>query len=423
MFETTAILILILCLMTFISLRNKSAFFYFYALSLFLVGIIPLITHLLFGTSLGSISGDWYLIITLLIIFFVESICNHVYISKGKVTHTCYSLGILYKMCIITFVIYSFVIISLSLSMNYDGRLDLREQLFIKYKYLIFILNIFKCLGAISVAAILLNIIKLKFPKSSLIFLITLYIILAIVSGDRSYAILILSPLLIYAILNYRTFTVLKKISFVILATILAFLLLGFLHLYRWQTDINIIDAMNYDFVKQAFYFIFENRSSDLFLKDKFIWAINTFPMKYEFIYFNSFTRMVFFIIPGSIAPVYDSMYLYHNAFFDLPLYNISSGVKGSFHPTFYGDLWANGGWSALITLIPFTAIISIFWRQSLKNLNSPLSLVYVSLLPYFLIYTLRGSIHAPFMSLFWAYVAVYSIYFIKFIMFTNYEN
>ena len=227
------------------------------------------------------------------------------------------------------------------------------------------------------------------------------YVLLALGTGDRSYLLIIVSPYVSLFILSDKSLKSFLIWSF--LFAVLAYFSLGYLNIFRWSDDKSLALLLDGEFLQRSLTFLMADKESDLFLINKMSWSFNTFPEKHDFIWFNTLLNNVLFFIPSRVVPDMrlDSMYLYSaikNGAGSSPE-KVIELVRGSYHPSFIGDIWANGGWLNIFYPFVFGFIIETAWKTSSFYRDSVLANTVAGYLPYVIFYCMRGSIQMPLFS------------------------
>jgi hypothetical protein len=238
--------------------------------------------------------------------------------------------------------------------------------------------------------------------------MIMLDVLAGLVFGERAYLLYAVSPLLFIYLARGK-----KRIRGLIFAGIIlgvfSVFVFGVLHMFRWQNIRNEEALVNVLFDPYTYEFMLTDDQSDLNIRSALFDAVDVFPEKHDWLYGNTYKTLLLFWLPSSLSSGYkvDTMYLFAYAVTGDP---DTVANRGSMHPTLVGDFYINLGYFYCVGAFLWGVISGTIFRTSKEDKPSYVNLIVGSCWIYFLMVSLRGSIHQAFLTIVWCSFWLYII-------------
>jgi len=225
----------------------------------------------------------------------------------------------------------------------------------------------------------------------TLIITIVLSLSCIILLRARILLIALLIPFLL--LILYRNNKINIKLKFVLLILTFTFLLF-FLQAFRWSGGINKFTLQKIPSIITTSLYNITGTHGEFHLVTEFYTIVEKKNITKNFGEGRTYWRLALFWLPSPLIP--EHLKFVKPRDFAIDMYNLvhktPENNRGTTHPTFYGDLFANFGWSGFFMAI-FWAFVTEFFDQLFRNNQSKFVFMLGNISTFYIIIA-RGAIY-----------------------------
>lgn len=233
------------------------------------------------------------------------------------------------------------------------------------------------------------------------LFFLIIFLLMVLLLRSRGYFIPVLFPVLIYAI--YQPSNVIKKtVSVVVIAGIIMFLVVNLVIIRHMGSLESFLERGVFETFQSSITYVIEKKGdlSWRFGLYQFIEKDNQFKAFGQGV---TYRRIALLPIPTSLSVGLKPPDL----IYDMASAMGMEGEGSSYHPTLYGDVYANFGWpgfglGAFYAFVAFVSDYILLWARKKK-----IQLILLSPFCYFYVFVARGSVYNAFALAFWCGIFV----------------